>query len=75
MSIYYDLPEDQKTITKNDLTTRPTEFQIEVMRTWFFQRYQDPVHECPYISDEGGYLFIYGGPTMQEKSYLESLLI
>ncbi|MDU4167347.1 MAG: hypothetical protein E7I07_18460 [Enterobacter asburiae] len=62
MSIYYDLPEDQKTITKNDLTTRPTEFQIEVMRTWFFQRYQDPVHECPYISDEGGYLFIYGGP-------------
>lgn len=75
MSIYYDLPEDQKTITKNDLTTRPTEFQIEVMRTWFFKDIKIlfmSVHISAMKVDT--YLFM-GGPTMQEKSYLESLLI
>ncbi|TCS36681.1 hypothetical protein [Reinekea marinisedimentorum] len=62
MSYYYDLPEDQKTISKAELKSRPERFQIEVMRTWFFQRYQDPVHECPYDGREGGYQYIHGGP-------------
>ena len=36
--------------------------QIEVMRNWFYQNYDDPVNACPYESREGGYTYIYGGP-------------
>lgn len=36
--------------------------QIEVMRNWFYQNYEDPVNACPYESREGGYAYIYGGP-------------
>lgn len=36
--------------------------QLEVMRNWFYQNYEDPVNACPYESREGGYAYIYGGP-------------
>ncbi|KJZ12302.1 hypothetical protein TW85_16045 [Marinomonas sp. S3726] len=62
MPYYYDLPEDQKTITKADLKSRSEGVQIEIMSVWFFQHYQDPVHQCPYNGREGGYQYIYGGP-------------
>jgi hypothetical protein len=32
------------------------------MRHWFHQNFEDPVHETPYNSQEGGYLYIWGGP-------------
>ncbi len=32
------------------------------MRRWFYENYEDPVHGCPYMSSEGGYQYIYGGP-------------
>jgi hypothetical protein len=38
------------------------ELQKEVMRVWFYGKFEDPVHSCPYNSREGGYQFIYGGP-------------
>lgn len=38
------------------------ELQIEAMRSWFYDRYEDPVQQTPYSSGEGGYLFIHGGP-------------
>ena len=38
------------------------ERQIEVMRHWFENNYEDPVHSCPYITAEGGYQYIWGGP-------------
>lgn len=50
-----------------DLKHRPVEFQIKVMRTWFFSNYQDPVHECPYNGREGGYQYIHGGPYGANK--------
>ncbi|QCU74465.1 HEPN domain-containing protein [Pseudoalteromonas distincta] len=71
MSHYYDLPEEEKTITLADLESRPVEFQIEVMRTWFFSNYQDPVHECPYNGREGGYQYIYGGPYIAGEELSE----
>lgn len=32
------------------------------MREWFLARYCDPAQETPYISSEGGYIFVDGGP-------------
>ncbi|ENM5936018.1 hypothetical protein CTB58_003901 [Vibrio mimicus] len=62
MTKCYSIPEDLHEITVEDLKSKNTVFQKEVMRRWFFENYQDPVHECPYDSQEGGYIYIYGGP-------------
>jgi hypothetical protein len=32
------------------------------MRLWFVSRYWDPANDTPYNSEEGGYLYINGGP-------------
>ncbi|MRW91175.1 hypothetical protein GJ699_14360 [Duganella sp. FT80W] len=36
--------------------------QREALKAWFLARYCDPANETPYISAEGGYIFIHGGP-------------
>lgn len=36
--------------------------QIDKMREWFYEHYEDPVERTPYESREGGYIFIWGGP-------------
>lgn len=72
MGKYYELPEYLQTISIQDLKTENEETQIEVMRNWFYQNYQDPLHECPYISAEGGYQYIHGGPyTASEELFSE----
>lgn len=38
------------------------ELQHEALRTWFLSRYWDPANDTPYMSGEGGYLYIHGGP-------------
>lgn len=38
------------------------EEQMEKMREWFFENYEDPVERTPYESREGGYIYIWGGP-------------
>lgn len=35
---------------------------IDVMKTWFFQKFEDPAESTPYESAEGGYQWIWGGP-------------
>ncbi|WP_163836845.1 HEPN domain-containing protein [Spartinivicinus ruber] len=52
---------DDYTLDIDDLTEEQ-EKQLEEMRSWFFENYENPVHSCPYISKEGGYQYIYGGP-------------
>lgn len=32
------------------------------MRRWFCGRYEDPANVTPYSSEEGGYIFVWGGP-------------
>ena len=55
----------------NDRYGGPGAFEINMVQErtaaedivdWFFERYEDPVHRLPYISAEGGYQWIYGGP-------------
>lgn len=36
--------------------------QLDVMRNWFLENYENPVHACPYNGREDGYAYIYGGP-------------
>ncbi len=62
MARFYDLPRDQQSISLTDLGLKGAEDQKDIMRTWFYQNYQDPVHECPYDGREGGYTYIHGGP-------------
>ena len=35
---------------------------IEVLKTWFYQNFEDPAEKTPYVSAEGGYQWIWGGP-------------
>jgi hypothetical protein len=38
------------------------EERIQAMVEWFSENYTDPVNNSPYISAEGGYQYIWGGP-------------
>lgn len=38
------------------------EDQTAAMVQWFLARFWDPAHETPYMSSEGGYIWIHGGP-------------
>ncbi|CAM8469786.1 TPA: hypothetical protein J4Z52_001170 [Escherichia coli] len=53
---------DGKKVPLNSLRYKSKEDQIEVMRNWFFENFEDPANACPYESREGGYHYIYGGP-------------
>jgi hypothetical protein len=55
--------DDGSRITAQHLAKSDREVQLETMKRWFYENYEDPVHNCPYISDEGGYQYIYGGPS------------
>lgn len=35
---------------------------IEKMRKWFFQHFEDPAENTPYMTSEGGYIWVHGGP-------------
>ena len=58
----YDLPDLEHDLTRTELERAGRDVQLEVMRTWFHQSFEDPVENTPYESAEGGYIFIWGGP-------------
>lgn len=49
-------------VDDDELRQAQRDEQIEAMKGWFYDRYQDPVHEMPYDSEEGGYLWVGAGP-------------
>lgn len=53
-----DVPEPRDKSLKDE----DEETQLEAMRTWFHENFQDPVEETPYDGREGGYQYLYGGP-------------
>ena len=57
----YNLREDKK-IGVSALRKADRDTQIEAMKTWFYQHFEDPAESTPYISSEGGYQFIHGRP-------------
>ena len=46
--------------------------QIDALVEWFFERYEDPAQRLPYISAEGGYQWIYGGPYDAREELAEN---
>lgn len=58
----YLSPDSEHKISADDLRLADKETQIGVMKTWFFQHYEDPAEHTPYESKEGGYIYIWGGP-------------
>lgn len=38
------------------------EAKLEEMREWFYANYEDPAERTPYMTSEGGYIWIWGGP-------------
>jgi len=58
----YSFPADSDGIREELLALAPPEIQKAVMRQWFFEHYEDPIESTPYDSEEGGYLYIWGGP-------------
>ncbi len=45
--------------------------QLKKMKYWFFENFEDPVHNCPHNTAEGGYQFIHGGPHSAEEKLRE----
>jgi RiboL-PSP-HEPN len=57
----FELPDGSR-VSESHLEQESEETQIAAMRSWFFDNFQDPVHETPYDSREGGYIYLHGGP-------------
>ena len=58
---YFD-PDSERDLTPAEIGKLSPEQQTEIAKHWFFQHYEDPVHNTPYESAEGGYIYIWGGP-------------
>lgn len=58
----YSTSESDRTVSRAELSNEDSEVQLDVMRTWFFQNFEDPVERTPYVTAEGGYIWIWGGP-------------
>ena len=53
---------DGRSVLPQDLPRLSGEEQLDVMETWFRERYEDPAERTPYETAEGGYIWIWGGP-------------
>ena len=53
---------EQQEISDDWLATAEPEQQVAAVVEWFQARFQDPAHETPYMSSEGGYIWVHGGP-------------
>src|SRR5437879_4390517 len=49
-------------MSEDTLRESDRDTQLDVMETWFRQRFEDPAERTPYESAEGGYIWIHGGP-------------
>lgn len=59
---YTNPSSDKPRIPRSRLQKLKKDTQIEIMREWFFENYEDPNNRTPYESAEGGYIYIWGGP-------------
>lgn len=59
---YYSEDDFEIGVTRSQLKRLGRAKQIEYMIHWFGRNFEDPANETPYNSEEGGYLYIWGGP-------------
>ncbi len=50
-------------VSENEFRRMSEDSQIDLMRQWFHERYEDPNECCPYETREGGYQWIWGSPS------------
>lgn len=62
----YHTFDGKQLFTYKQLMRASSDVKLEAMEAWFRERYTDPVECCPYISTEGGYQYIFGGPYTLE---------
>jgi hypothetical protein len=62
---------DGASIKASDLPHAERDTQVEAMREWFLQNFEDPAENTPYDSGEGGYQFIWGGPYDAQEQLSE----
>jgi len=55
-------PYYEQMFTEEDLRSADRQIQLEVMEDWFRQNFEDPAQNPQYITAEGGYQWIWGGP-------------
>lgn len=51
-----------KTYSRRELSEVSEGEQIDVMLTWFHENFEDPAERTPYVTREGGYQWVWGGP-------------
>lgn len=66
----YHSPNFPEGITRTAFRRLRREQKLEVMRAWFGQHYEDPVHRTPYQTAEGGYQWIHGGPYYAQEELM-----
>lgn len=49
-------------MAKDNLRNSNREAQLEAMEAWFRDNFEDPAEETPFVSQEGGYIWVNGGP-------------
>lgn len=59
---YYSLDDLEVGVTPSQLKRLGRQRQIEHMAHWFRRNFEDPSNETPYNSEEGGFIYVYGGP-------------
>ncbi len=62
LELWDEVQHDPLTLPPDDFEGRSIEEAVELIKERFFQKFEDHVHNTPYISAEGGYQYIWGGP-------------
>lgn len=58
---FYDPDTDQE-YNLDEIKNLDKDSQKRVMRGWFFDNFENPAEQTPFESEEGGYIYIWGGP-------------
>ena len=53
---------ENETGESSGMTSEDRRHRIDVLVSWFLERYEDPAELTPYETAEGGYQWIWGGP-------------
>ena len=59
---YYSAEDSEIGVTPSRLKRLGKAKQREYLLAWFHHYFEDPAQETPYNSQEGGYLYVFGGP-------------
>jgi hypothetical protein len=62
VSSWDELQHEPVSVPPTNLKSLPKEAAQQAIIEWFGANFEDPVHCTPYISAEGGYQYIWGGP-------------